>query len=433
MTLRRALSCTLVTAVCLGVRSTNTPFADLTPDLAPVGAEAFARLPLVFEENRGQAPADARFVARGPGYTVALGETAAAVRLSAGAATFQLTLVGADPAPRLTAGDRADGVSHYIIGNDPAKWRSDVPRYASVRYEQVYEGIDLVYYGNQRQLEHDFVVAAGADPSRIAMRFPGTDDVRIEAGGDLLLQAGGESVRLRKPVAYQSRRGSRADLPATFAIDGSGHVGFTLGEYDKSEPLIIDPILVYSTYAGGAGTDYAFGIAVDGSGNAYITGATDSSDFPVTTGAFDTSYNGTTNVPPNGDAFVLKLNASGAVVYCTYVGGTDVDYANAIAVDSSGSAYITGLYDLDEFPHDIRRGPATVGQRAVRDLWGHVRHQAGALRLRAVVFHLPGGLQPHHRIRHRGRQHRQCRRRRGRSAQFPHDESAGHAADRRVH
>ena len=355
MTLRRPLAYAVAATLCLGVRSTNTPievpdrgrapvdggFVDLTP-VTPF-------LPLVFEENRGQASADARFVARGPGYTVALGDTGAAVRLS-GAATFQLALAGANAAPRLTAGKRAEGVSHYLVGNDPAKWRSDIPRYASVRYEQVYDGIDLVYYGNQKQLEHDFIVAAGADPARIAMHFPGAAAVRLDANCDLLLETGGEPARLQKPIAYQTRGSSRTEIPARFAIDERGHVGFALGDYDTSEPLVIDPILAYSTYAGGAGSDYAFGIAVDGSGNAYITGATDSSDFPVTTGAFDTSYNGTTQVPPNGDAFVLKLNPSGAVVYCTYVGGSDLDFANAIAVDSSGSAYITGRTISTNFP-----------------------------------------------------------------------------------
>ena len=320
------------------------------PSERAAAAARFAQLPLVFEENRGQAPGDARFVARGPGYVVSLGHTDAAIKLSSGGATFRLELVGGAAAPRIRAGERTDGVSHYLIGSDSRNWRSDIPRFASVRYERVYDGIDLVYYGNQQQLEHDFIVAAGADPKRIAMTFPGTDDVSLEASGDLRLRVAGESVRLRKPVAYQSRGGSRQEVVASFAIDERGHVGFALGEYDEAVPLVIDPILAYSTYAGGTGSDYGFGIAVDGSGNAYITGPTNSTDFPVTTGAYDTSYGGTTGVAPNGDAFVLKLNSSGAVVYCTYVGGSASDIAYAIAVDAAGNAYITGSTSSTNFP-----------------------------------------------------------------------------------
>jgi len=217
--------------------------------------EAFGRLPLAFEENRGQAEASAKFIARAPGYTVLLGEADAVVRLPGGAAAFRMSLAGGARAPRVSTTDRQVAVSHYLIGNDPAKWRSDVPRYGRVRYAQVYDGIDLVYYGNHRQLEHDFVVAPGADPAKIVLQYSGVDAAAVENNGDLVLRVNDEAIRFHKPVAYQDAGGGRRQVTARFELDAAHRVRFALGDYDATRELVIDPVLSYSSYGGGGGSD----------------------------------------------------------------------------------------------------------------------------------------------------------------------------------
>jgi hypothetical protein len=316
----------------------------------PGRLEAFGRLPLTFEENHGQTDPSVRFVARGPDYTVLLGAADATVRLTRGAGSVRMTLVGGARAPRVTALDRQAAVSHYLRGNDPAGWRSNVPHYESVRYEQVYNGIDLIYYGNQRQLEHDFVLAPAADAEQITLEFAGAEAVDVTPDGDLLVHVNGAAVRFHKPVAYQGEGVTRTAVDARYDVDDRQQVRFALGDYDATRELVIDPVLSYSSYGGGAGSDYAYGVAVDASGSTYVTGATDSLDFPSTAGAFSRTFAGTTGVPPGGDAFVLKLDPAGALVYSTYIGGSNQDLAMAIAVDSSGNAYITGGTRSTNFP-----------------------------------------------------------------------------------
>ncbi|MBP8273159.1 MAG: SBBP repeat-containing protein [Acidobacteria bacterium] len=236
------------------------------------------------------------------------------------------------------------GIVNYLIGSDPAKWRTNVPTYAAVRYRDIYQGIDLRHYSAATgELEHDLIVAPGADPRQIAMAIDGADDLRLDDAGAIVLTQGGAALRLRRPVTYQDTPAGRRVIPSAYQVAG-GRIGITLGEYDASLTLVIDPILVYSTYLGGSSTDDGYALAVDASGSAYVAGLVMSSNFPTVSGSYDTAIFGP------WDAFVSKFNASGALVYSTFLGGSGSDYAVGIAVDSSGNAYVTGSTASFDFP-----------------------------------------------------------------------------------
>jgi Bacterial Ig-like domain (group 3)/Beta-propeller repeat len=262
-----------------------------------------------------------------------------------------MKLRNANLAAKVTGQDELAGTSNYFIGNDPAKWRTNVPTYAKVKYEGIYPGIDLVYYGNQRQLEYDFVVAPGADPHRIAFDVRGAKRIRRDAHGDLVLtmKMGEDEIRWHKPVVYQEKNGARQEIAARYAITEKNRVGFELAKYDASKPLYIDP-LIYSTYLGGSGDDEGFSIAVDSAGNAYVTGITSSTDFPTMNPMQPTNH-GNADGDCFCDAFVAKINAAGsALVYSTYLGGSGYDSGWGIAVDSAGNAYVTGYTASTDFP-----------------------------------------------------------------------------------
>jgi hypothetical protein len=330
------------------------------PDATPRLHDTYGRLPLHFEKNTGQADARADYLARGKGYTLFLDPAGAtlALRTAEGAtsAFLRVNVAGANPHGKVTGTDPLPGRIHYYIGNDPAKWRTNIPTYGRVQYDEVYPGIDLAYYGNQGRLEYDFIVAPGRDPGRIWMSFEGARAVGIDGNGDLVLQLAGGEVRLDRPLAYQQVDGSKRIIPAEFAVQTAGgtqKVGFNLGGYDSSRPLVIDPVLIYSTFLGGGGSDRGAAIAVDAAGAAYVVGSTDSPDFPTTPGAFDTSATGTV------DVFVTKLNSTGsALEYSTYLGGSvtphdwdqPADSGLSIAVDPAGAAYVTGSTRSSDFP-----------------------------------------------------------------------------------
>jgi Big-like domain-containing protein/beta-propeller repeat-containing protein len=335
----------------------------------------YGKLPLSFEANHGQTDGRVKFLSRTGGYTLFLTGDEAVLTLSAkktstnkpkiaGAAhtppsgmtehkaggVLRMKLRNANLAAKVTGVDELAGTSNYFIGNDPAKWRTNVPTYAKVKYEGIYSGIDLVYYGNQRQLEYDFIVAAGADPHRIQFDVRGAKRIRRDSHGDLVLKMGDDEIRWHKPVVYQEKNGTRQEIAARYAITDTNRVGFELAKYDASRPLYIDP-LIYSTYLGGSYGDQGYGIAVDSAGNAYVTGLTYSSDFPITAGAFQSVCNGGSGCGTYGDAFVTKINADGsAMVYSTFLGGSDYDFGQSIAVDSAGNAYVTGLTYSSDFP-----------------------------------------------------------------------------------
>ena len=355
-------------------------------------ASLYARLPLSFELNRGQFDPRVNFVARGLGYTLFLtpreavlalrgsspvnsssyAGTRAAELLAApdehqalASTTVRLKFVGANGKSGSVALDRQSGQSNYFLGNDPKNWRTNVPSYAKVKYEGVYPGVDLIYYGNQGQLEYDFVVAPGADPRAIRFALtsprgpcgsarpgePGARVLRIDSGGDLVVQTGDGEVRFRKPVVYQpSARNGKSDSKnrqlrsGRFVMMADNSIGFAIASYDRTRPLIIDPVLSYSTYLGGSGGDVAFGVAVDSGGNAYVTGSTGSPNFPTRLAEQDAYAGGV-------DVFVTKFSASGsALVYSTYIGGAQLDSASGISVDSTGSAYIVGRTYSTNFP-----------------------------------------------------------------------------------
>lgn len=265
----------------------------------------YGKLPLSFEANHGQTDSRVKFLSRTSRYSLFLTGDEAVMALSGkktdakpkimGAAhtsTFgmaapkvggvlRMKLRNANPAAKVTGVDELAGRSNYFIGNDPAKWRTGVPTYAKVKYEGIYSGIDLVYYGNQRQLEYDFIVAPGADPHRIAFDVRGAKRIRRDEQGELVFTMGEDEIRWHKPVVYQEKDGAKQEIAARYAITDTNRVGFELARYDARRPLYIDP-LIYSTYLGGSKSDTSYSIAVDSDGNAYVTGLTDSSDFPIT-------------------------------------------------------------------------------------------------------------------------------------------------------
>lgn len=288
--------------------------------------EAYTKLPLSFEVNQGQTDPQVKYLARGMGYiTYLTGKEAVIAITGPSPMVIRMKLSGASPAEP-SGIDEMAGKSNYIIGSNPARWRTGIATFAKVEYPRVYPGIDLVYHGNQRQLEYDFVVAPGADPGAIRLEFPGSRAAQLDPSGDLVLGSDGQECRFHKPVVYQTRAGGGKDeVDGRYVLQGS-QVAFELGEYDRTRPVVIDPIL-RSTFLGGAGNDIAYGIAVDQAGFSYVTGSTASANFPAP---------GCIICPPGAggasDAFVTVFNPAGGYVYSTYLGGGGNDVGRGIAV-----------------------------------------------------------------------------------------------------
>ena len=345
-------------------------------------SEAYGKLPLHFEANQGQTDPGVKFLSRGRGYTLFLTgrgeavmllgkpapmydrlESAALLRAAAKpppepatpAAVERMNLIGASASPRVEGLEESPGKANYFIGNDPKMWRTNVPMYAKVKVQGVYPGVDLVYYGNQRKLEYDFIVAPGADPGSITMVVEGAERPSLNGQGDLVLAIEDREVRFQKPVVYQEVDGVRREISGSYKLKSAHQVGFQVGAYDGSRPLIIDPALSYSTYLGGSGVDQGLGIAVDSGGHAYVTGFTNSMNFPTTPVAFRTTSGG------GAHAFVTKLNPTGSgLVYSTYLGGSGDEEGKGIAVDSRGHAYVTGFTSSINFPRTTGAFQATA-------------------------------------------------------------------------
>ncbi len=314
--------------------------------------EGYGRLPLAFEANKGQTDSQVKFLSRGAGYSLFLTPAEAVLMLGPSAvsnghsnsAVLRMRLSGANPRTTVSGQDKLPGKSNYFMGSDPQKWHTSVPQYAKVRYAGIYPGVDLVYYGNQRELEYDFLVQPGANPKQIRLQIEGARRLHLKQG-DLILTSTEGDVCLRSPHVYQEVNGIRRDVRGHYAITGTNEVGFHVSDYDRKRALIIDPVLAYSTFLGGNLGDAAAKIAVDAAGNAYVTGTTVSTDFP-TVNAIQSSYGG-----GDGDVFVTKINSEGtALVYSTYLGGTAADYAGGIAVDAAGNAYVSGRTLSTDFP-----------------------------------------------------------------------------------
>ncbi|MGA9979885.1 MAG: SBBP repeat-containing protein, partial [Candidatus Sulfotelmatobacter sp.] len=326
-----------------------------TSDQRKPGARALlSQLPLLFEPNLGQvslgplslgqvnssqSDSGVKFVARGSGYSLFLDSEGATLALRsqahAGSAarteSVRMKLAGASPSARIAGADLLPGKSNYFIGNDRSKWRSNIPQFARVSYEEVYPGINLVFYGKQGQLEYDFQVAPGADPSQAQLEFDGAQKIELSSGS-LILKGDGGSLLFAAPSIYQEIDGRRQPVEGRFALRAANRVGFEVGAYDHSRELIIDPVLTYATFFGGTGNDTFPYITVDILGNIYLTGSTTSPNLPVTVGAYQSTLNSTANAQ---NIFILKLNplaGTGGVEYLTYLGGSGTDSSAGIGV-----------------------------------------------------------------------------------------------------
>jgi hypothetical protein len=348
----------------------------------------YSHLPLMFEPNQGQTDARVRFLARGSGYGLYLTANEAVLALRQSAASLKhpalrtsvvsMKLVGASAAEPV--GDsQLPGKSNYFIGNDPAKWRRDVPQFARVRYHDAYPGTDLVYYGNQGRLEYDFEVAPGSDPKLVTLKFQGLENLRIDADGDLVLDAGASNLRLHAPRVYQKFGAEERSVAGRFALRGEekDEVGFELGAYDRSRTLVIDPVLTYSTYLGGSSDEACSiiapitintiaaappgcpAIAVDAVLNVYVVGSTTSTDFPPQPGVMG-SLTGTANL------FIAKFSPLGSsfMLSATYLGGNTVDYPAGIGVAADG-VIVAGTTTSTNFPTNGTNAPFQAGPPAV--------------------------------------------------------------------
>lgn len=308
--------------------------------------EGYGRLPRIFEANIGQSDPQVKFLSRSRGASLFLtaDEAVLALAKEEQATALRMKLIGANSGAAINGVGPLAGRSNYFIGSDRSKWRAGAPHYEKVAYENIYEGIDLVYYGKQRQMEYDFVLAPGSKAEKIRLAFTGADKIYLDKDENLVLDTPLGQVVHNKPFAYQEREGVKEEVAARFVINEKDEVGFMVGAYDETRPLVIDPVLIYSTYLGGFDTDEAQDVAVDSSGNVYITGHTKSINFPVN-GSYDNTMNGLE------DLFITKLDASGsAIVYSTFLGGSGTDYSEAIAVGVGGNAYIYGYTYSDNYP-----------------------------------------------------------------------------------
>jgi hypothetical protein len=326
--------------------NTHTPPARriAVPEPVKAGIESkYGKLPIAFEPNVGQASPDVKFLARGRGYGLYLTETGATIAVASHEAgrndLIRMKFENARSGAKIEGKLQHSGYSNYFLGNQPDKWYTNVPHFGRVEYADVYDGIDLVYYGNQSELEYDIVVAKGADPNQVRLQFDGVERLRIQDGDLILVTRSGE-LKQRKPFIYQRVGGESVRIEGRYVILDQSRVAFEVDQYDRDLELVIDPVLVYSTFLGGTSTDFANGIAVDDQGSAYIAGGTDSSNFP---GLGPQSF--------VRAGFVTKLSPAGDdVEYTTFIGGSASNWAKAVAVDGNRNAYVTGLTTSTNFP-----------------------------------------------------------------------------------
>ncbi len=308
--------------------------------------KSYGKLPLSFEKNVGQTDAQVDFLARGSGYGFFLTAQGAVLSFynpeKKEPNVLRMNLLGANDSDAQGL-EQLPGKSNYFVGNDESAWKENVSHFAKVKYNNVYPGIDLVYYGNQRQIEYDFIVAAGADPKKVQLDLQGAKDITVNDKGELVIQIGKGEMKFHKPFTYQEKNGTKKEIASAYAVKDN-HIAFEIGNYDKTQPLVIDPVLEYSTYLGGNQSDVSTAITADSQGNVYMTGFTTSPDFPKVS-AYQQSYNGQQEV------FITKLNANGsALIYSTYLGGSSLDSADGIALDEDENVYISGTTYSTNYP-----------------------------------------------------------------------------------
>ncbi len=323
---------------------------------APVVAQArekLAAMPVRFEPNAGQWAPQVRFAARTGGYGLALTGREALVSLPQQEGQpprrIAISLEGAAASPLIEGLEPLPARGSYLLGNRRAEWRTGVPQYTRVRYREVYPGTDLVYYGNGRALEYDFILQPGADPGRIRLRYRGADRVALSSGGDLLLHAGTSRLVQKRPVVYQLDPGGvRREVAARYRLVGKNMARIEVGKYDRSRPLIIDPVLQYASLLGGTGSDSIASVKIDREGMIWVAGTITDGGIPAVGGAFKDTFSGWS------DIFVARINprAEGAesLLYFTYLGGSSVDVANDMALDDLGNVYVTGYTRSPDFP-----------------------------------------------------------------------------------
>jgi len=324
-------------------RSVESPEPELKVSTA--AGEGRWNLPLSFEANRGQADDDVRFVGRGKGLGLLLKQSEAVLALSnqpdkvTRSHQLSMKFEGASRAALVTGVNQQQALASYFIGNNPAKWIRDIDTYSRVKYSDLYPGIDLTFYENDRKLEYDFEVAPGADPQRIALCFEGADRTAL-ADGSLVLHTAAGDVRFERPFAYQEIDGSKLEVAADFNISAGDTVGFEIAGYDRTRTLIIDPVLVYSTYVGGNAADAARGIVADSAGNTILAGDSFSTDFlsPRAAGRTDS------------DIFVGRLSSNGLLLRYSFFGGTKNEFTTGMTVDGMGNIYVSGVTQSPDFP-----------------------------------------------------------------------------------
>jgi len=337
----------------------------------------YGKLPLAFEANQGQTAGDVQFLAHGQGYQFFLTRQAAVLTLRQPPAArtkapmrasllaalrnpngpvktsiLRIHFDGANPTTEIAGTKLLPGKVNYFIGNDPKKWHTEIPSYEAVRYQGIYPGVDLLFYGREQTLEYDFIVAPAADPKVIALSIAGARKLELNSRGDVVMSVAGGRVALQKPVIYQEVNGERREIAGGYSVANDRQIRFSVGGYDHTQPLIIDPVLNYSTYLGGEHLDSANGIALDVAGDAYIAGRTQSTTFPQMN-----AESGTPGDLALGTVFISELNPTGtALLYSTYLGGSGNgsfgEGADAIAVDGATPAnvYVTGFTGSPDFP-----------------------------------------------------------------------------------
>jgi hypothetical protein len=328
-------------------------FLTIFAVLPSLSATPNPALPIVFEPNAGRWNPQVKFSARTDNYRVFLTASGAELTSSRPAAqrpqTLSISMLNANPRPEVSGADELHCRTSYFLGNRKENWRTGMTNYARVRYSSVYPGIDLVYYGANRELEYDFVVGAGADPNRIRLQFRGIERLSVTPEGDLVVESQGNRLIERRPAVYQDRVGSgRREIPGRFKLLGRNVVGFEVASYDRSQPLTIDPVLTYSSMLGGSGSDSVIGVKTDRSGMVYVAGYMTNGDF----GEGSSSYQAATTGSPN--IFIAKINPALAgpdsLVYFSYIGGSGADMPYAMQLDAAGNIYLTGSTTSSDFP-----------------------------------------------------------------------------------